>query len=76
MSEIPEVTERPAEAGEVCTCGRPARVVFVGGAFGDTGWCGRSDGGADRGKPCPWCESVAEFHGRCPRYRVRPEAPR
>jgi hypothetical protein len=35
--------QRLAEPGEVCTCGRPAVVVFLGGRYGDTGWCGVSD---------------------------------
>jgi hypothetical protein len=69
-------TERPAQPGELCTCGRQAIVVYLGTAFGDTGWCGLSDGGARQG-PCPWCgdpRSVREAHdGRCPSYRLRPE---
>ncbi|MDZ5443780.1 hypothetical protein U2F26_13710 [Micromonospora sp. 4G57] len=58
--------ERPAEPGEVCTCGRPA-----GGRFGDTGYCGRPDGG-QRG-PCPFCGGPRHVGERCPRYQVRPE---
>jgi hypothetical protein len=40
------VGERSSQLGELCTCGRPARVVFLGGRFVDTGWCGFSDGGS------------------------------
>lgn len=65
--------ERPAVAGELCTCGRPAAVVFEGGRFGPTGWCGRSDGGA-RGGPCPFCEG-GRHDGRCPSYTLRGSAP-
>ncbi len=62
-------TERRAVADELCTCGRPAVVVFEGGRFGPTGWCGRSDGGERQG-PCPFCGS-GRHDGRCPRYTVR-----
>lgn len=66
-SPVPLV-ERPAEPGEVCTCGRPAVIVFTGGPYGDTGYCGVPDGGL-RG-PCRWCGG--QHDGRCPQYRVRP----
>jgi hypothetical protein len=62
------VSQRPAAPDEVCTCGRPARVVFLGGKFGDTGYCGRPDGGEREG-PCPFCGG-ARHEGRCPRYRL------
>jgi hypothetical protein len=29
MADQP-ITERPAEPGELCTCGRPAVVVYLG----------------------------------------------
>ncbi|MDG4784380.1 hypothetical protein O7626_41075 [Micromonospora sp. WMMD1102] len=62
--------ERPAEPGEVCTCGRPATTVFLGSQFGDTGWCGMPQSADD---VCPWC---GEKHvGRCPKYKLRPDAP-
>jgi hypothetical protein len=64
-----EITERPAEPGERCTCGRQAIVVYLAGAFGPTGWCGRSDGG-DRAGPCPFCGGP-RHPDRCPDYRLR-----
>jgi hypothetical protein len=65
----PGAEERPAEPGELCTCGRPAVVVYLGGVFGPTGWCGRSDGGEVAG-PCPFCGGP-RHEGRCPDYRLR-----
>lgn len=64
--------ERPAEPGEVCTCGRPAIVIFFGGPFGETGYCGRPDGG-QRGR-CMFCGG--QHDGRCPQYKVRPDGAR
>lgn len=66
--------ERAARPGELCTCGRPAVLVLLGGRYGETGWCGRSDGGAKTG-PCPFCGSDrarAHPYSRCPSYRLRP----
>ena len=60
--------QRQAELGEVCTCGRPAVLVFLGGRFGDTGWCGRRDGGKQTGL-CPFC-GQPRHDGRCPRYTL------
>jgi hypothetical protein len=61
--------ERPARAGELCTCGRPAIVVFVTEEWGEVGWCGVSDGGAKG--PCPFCGDAAGHDGlRCPHYRL------
>ena len=69
---MPEhLSERPAEPGELCTCGRQAVIVYLGTAFGETGWCGRHDGGAQTG-PCPFCGG-ARHQRRCPRYRLRLE---
>jgi hypothetical protein len=42
-----ESSERPAEPGELCTCGRQAVVVYVTEQFGDIGYCGIADGGAN-----------------------------
>lgn len=39
--------ERPARPGELCTCGRPARVVFRA-SRGEVPYCGIPDGGARR----------------------------
>lgn len=64
--------ERRAEPGEVCTCGRPAVKVFIGGKFGDTGYCGLPDGGLPG--PCPFCEGP-RHEQRCPQYQLRPVPP-
>jgi hypothetical protein len=63
------LSERPAKPGELCTCGRQASVVYHGGAFGDTGWCGQLDGGAG---PCPFC-GHRQHQFRCPNYQLRPD---
>jgi hypothetical protein len=64
--------ERPADPGELCTCGRQAVVVYLGSAFGPTGYCGLADGGDQTG-PCPFCGGPRhrEPYGRCPDYRLR-----
>lgn len=67
--EAGQVTERPAEPGELCTCGRQAITVFLGSDHGPTGYCGRADGGAQSG-PCPFCGGD-RHQGRCPQYRLR-----
>jgi hypothetical protein len=69
-------SQRPAEPGELCTCGRQATVVYLGRAFGPTGSCGIPDGG-DRVGPCPFCGSPrhTEPYGRCPDYRLRLDQP-
>jgi hypothetical protein len=69
-------TERPAEPGERCTCGRQAIVVYLGSVFGPTGYCGIPDGGEDSG-PCPFCGGPrhAEPYGRCPEYCLRLDRP-
>jgi hypothetical protein len=69
-------SERPAMQGELCTCGRPAMVVYLGGGFGPTGYCGIPDGG-DRSGPCPFCDGPrhADWEGRCPAYRLRLDQP-
>ena len=66
------VTQRPAQPGELCTCGRPAVIVFLTGRWGPTGWCGISDGGADG--PCVFCHRRAHHSQRCPQYQLRPTA--
>jgi hypothetical protein len=69
-------TERPAAPGERCTCGRQAIVVYLGSAFGPTGYCGIADGGDHTG-PCPFCGGPRhpEWEGRCPNYRLRLDQP-
>jgi hypothetical protein len=67
-------TERPAEPGERCTCGRQAIVVYPGSSFGPTGYCGIPDGGEDTG-PCPFCGGPRHPSGRCPDYQLRLDQP-
>lgn len=76
MRELEGETERPAEPGERCTCGRQAVVVYLGGEHGPTGDCGIRDGG-DRSGPCPFCGGPrhGELEGRCPQYRLRVDDP-
>ncbi|WP_433626065.1 hypothetical protein [Nocardia sp. CA-120079] len=64
-------TERRAVDGELCTCGRTAVTVFITEKFGETGWCGRSDGGSKA--RCVFCNGTEQHEpgGRCPRYRLR-----
>jgi hypothetical protein len=71
---------RPAEPGELCTCGRPAVQVFTRAEMfggGEVGWCGIADGGAQAG-PCPFCGAPSR-HGSvagtavCPKYRLKLE---
>jgi len=33
--------ERPARPTEICSCGRPAVVVYLTEAFGEVPYCGR-----------------------------------
>jgi hypothetical protein len=72
----PVLSERPAEPGERCTCGRQAIVVYLGSVFGPTGYCGIPDGGDTTG-PCPFCRGPRhqEPNGRCPDYRLRLDQP-
>jgi hypothetical protein len=67
-------SERPAQPGERCTCGRQAVVVYLGSVFGPTGYCGIADGGY-QGGPCPFCGGPRHPQGRCPDYRLRPDQP-
>jgi hypothetical protein len=62
-------SERPAQPGELCTCGRQAVTVFINPG-GETGYCGLSDGGDESG-PCPFCDGERHRFGRCPEYRLR-----
>ena len=68
------MTERRAERGERCTCGRQAVTVFLHPDGRETGYCGLPDGGASDG-PCPFCGGD-RHEGRCPNYRLRPEVAR
>ena len=69
VADLHGISERRAEPGELCTCGRQAIVVYLGGVFGPTGDCGIRDGG-DRTGPCPFC-GEPRHQGRCPHYRLR-----
>jgi hypothetical protein len=63
--------ERPAEPGQLCSCGRQAVVVFLTERFGPVGWCGVSDGG----RRCPFCGRGGHGEQRCPAYTLRPAPP-
>lgn len=72
--------QRTAEAGELCTCGRQAVVVYHTHDYGDVGHCGIDGAGQNPVLPCPWC-GKAEAHTtawgdpvRCPAYTLRPPA--
>jgi hypothetical protein len=69
MTQAGNVRERPAVAGELCVCGRPAVVVFEGGQSGPTGWCGLANGGACGGL-CRFC-GARRHEGRCLSYTLR-----
>ncbi len=71
---------RPAQSGDLCTCGRPAATVIPSEQYGDVGYCG-IDGSAFRPVlPCPWCGSQEPHReswgdpARCPDYVLRPPA--
>lgn len=74
--------ERLAAAGELCTCGRLAVVVFSNTEFGDVGYCGIEGSQADPVLPCPWCSSTKPHTvpwgdpGKCPDYQLRPPTAR
>jgi hypothetical protein len=67
-------SERPAQPGERCTCGRQAVVVYLTSRFGPIGYCGIADGG-DQAGPRPFCGGPRhpEPDGLCPDYRLRPD---
>lgn len=65
---------RPAVEGEVCTCGKPAEVVFDHPALGvEVGSCLELDP-TPRTGACPFCGVTGEHttKGICPAYSVRP----
>ncbi len=68
---------RPAQPGELCTCGRQAVTVIPTDQYGDVGYCGIEGAAFRPVLPCPWCGS-GEPHleawgdpGRCPDYTLR-----
>lgn len=71
---------RPAEPGELCTCGRQAVTVIHTQDFGDVGHCGVDGGAFTPVLPCPWCGSSGPHKqawgdpARCPDYQLRPAA--
>ncbi|MGW2725629.1 hypothetical protein [Streptomyces sp. NPDC001492] len=70
---------RPAEDGELCTCGRQAVVVYPTHDYGDVGHCGVDGNGAHPVVPCPWCGATRPHATwgvpvRCPDYTLRPPA--
>lgn len=46
-------TERPAQPGETCDCGHPARTVYVTENFGDVPYCGVPRSGSDQTAELP-----------------------
>jgi hypothetical protein len=76
MSAVDSSTERPAEPGELCTCGRQARTVFLTRRWGEVGSCGTDRSGELPVLPCPFC-GASEAHQvggevvKCPQYRLR-----
>ena len=71
-------TIRPAQPGELCTCGRQATLVYPTHDYGDVGHCGKDGGGQDPVLPCPWCGATLAHMTwgitvRCPNYTLRPE---
>jgi hypothetical protein len=67
---------RPAQAGELCTCGRQAVTVIPTEQYGDVGHCGIEGAAFRPVLPCPWC-GTAEAHtqawgdpARCPDYTL------
>jgi hypothetical protein len=76
VSAVGSSTERPAEPGELCTCGRPARTVFLTRRWGEVGSCDTDRSGELPVLPCPFC-GASEAHQvggevvKCPQYRLR-----
>jgi hypothetical protein len=66
--------ERPAEPGELCTCGRQTVTVFLSGECRPVGWCGISDGGR-WSDSCPFCGGPTHDGERCEAYTLRPGRP-
>lgn len=62
--------ERPAEPGDLCTCGRQAVTVHLTERYDEVGDCGQTNVAAVT--PCPFCGSTDPHEARCPSYRLRP----
>ena len=76
MTAVEESSERPARPGELCTCGRQARTVFLTRRWGEVGSCDTDGAGQLPVLPCPFC-GATEAHQvggevvKCPQYRLR-----
>jgi hypothetical protein len=73
-----DASTRPAQPGDLCTCGRPAVTVFSTEKFGDVGHCGIEGASFRPVLPCPWC-GTTDAHkqswgdpARCPDYQLQP----
>jgi hypothetical protein len=62
---------RTGKPGELCTCGRPAIVVWETELFGEVGYCGIP--GMTPISPCPFCGASQPHREKCPQYRLTPE---
>jgi hypothetical protein len=84
MSALDDVTDRRAELGELCSCGRQADIVITSPLWGDVGACNIDGGGQRPILPCPFC-GATEAHRqpndwypdgfevvKCPQYQLRP----
>lgn len=76
-----DIEQRPAQPGELCTCGRQAITVIPTPEFGDVGYCGIEGAAFRPVLPCPWC-GTSQPHtepwgspGRCPDYTLHPGLP-
>lgn len=79
MDDVRPAEPRPAEPGELCTCGRQARLAIPTHEYGDVGWCGQDGGALQPALPCPWCAATKAHTTpwgdpvRCPNYTLRPK---
>ena len=76
MNVVEDPTERPAEPGELCTCGRQARTVFLTSRWGEVGSCDTENSGQRPVLPCPFCGATEAYQVggeivKCPQYRLR-----
>ncbi|EHR62611.1 hypothetical protein [Saccharomonospora cyanea] len=67
----PDLSERPANPGERCTCGRPATVVYLTPCGEGVGYCGLSN--VPRLSTCPFCGG-GPHEAKCPDYRLMLDA--
>ena len=64
--------QRPALSGELCSCGRPAVVMFLTDDFGPVGWCGLHTSDAESG---PLGQSEVESALPLPRVTLQSSTP-